>query len=116
MKISSWINSVNSETQGLIYGFLGVLGFSLTLPATRVAVGEFDPTFVGLGRAVVAAFLAMVVLRVTRQPFPPRKYWRSLIIVAAGVIVGFPLLSALAMQQKPAAYGAPTPSSIIPIE
>ncbi len=106
MKISTWMNSINSETQGLIYGFLGVLGFSLTLPATRVAVAELDPTFVGLGRAIVAAFLAMVLLRVTRQPFPPRKYWGSLIIVAAGVIVGFPLLSALAMQQKPAAYGA----------
>ena len=106
MKISTWINSINSETQGLICGFLGVLGFSLTLPATRVAVAELNPTFVGLGRAIVAAFLAMVVLRVTRQPFPPRKYWGSLIIVACGVILGFPLLSALAMQQKPAAYGA----------
>ena len=33
---------INSETLGLGYGFLGVLGFSLTLPATRVAVAEFE--------------------------------------------------------------------------
>jgi hypothetical protein len=34
------------------YGFLGVLIFSLTLPATRIAVTGFDPVFVGLGRAL----------------------------------------------------------------
>ena len=35
--------------------FLGVLGFSFSLPATRLAVEDLDATFVGLGRAVVAA-------------------------------------------------------------
>jgi drug/metabolite transporter (DMT)-like permease len=91
---------------GLGYGFSGLLGFSLTLPATRVAVTDFDPTVVGLGRAVVAAILAAIVLRATHQPLPDRKYWGSLVIVAAGVILGFPLLSAWAMQQLPAAHGA----------
>jgi len=38
----------------LFLGFLGVLGFSGSLPATRVAVEELDASFVGLGRAVVA--------------------------------------------------------------
>ncbi len=97
---------IKNETLGLIYGFLGVLGFSLTLPATRIAVAELDPTIVGLGRAVIAAILAIFVLWSTRQPLPPRKHWGSLIIVAAGVIVGFPLLSAWAMQRLPAAHGA----------
>jgi drug/metabolite transporter (DMT)-like permease len=97
---------INRETLGLGYGFLGVLGFSLTLPATRAAVADFDPIFVGLGRAVVAAVLAMIFLSATRQPLPKGKYWGSLIIVAAGVIFGFPLLSAWAMQQLPASHGA----------
>jgi drug/metabolite transporter (DMT)-like permease len=97
---------INRETLGLGYGFIGVLGFSLTLPATRAAVADLDPIFVGLGRAVVAAVLAMIVLWATRQPLPKRKHWRSLIIVAAGVIFGFPLLSAWAMQQLPASHGA----------
>ena len=39
-------------------GFLGVLAFSFTLPATRVAVEELDPTFVGIGREAIAAVLA----------------------------------------------------------
>ena len=102
------INStrIKRETLGLGYGFVGVLGFSLTLPATRAAVADLNPIVVGLGRAVVAAVLAMIVLWATRQPLPKRKYWRSLIIVAAGVIFGFPLLSAWAMQQLPASHGA----------
>ncbi|WNN87624.1 DMT family transporter [Gloeocapsopsis dulcis] len=91
---------------GLGYGFLGVLGFSLTLPATRVAVTELNPIIVGLGRAVIAALLAVIVLWMTHQRLPARKHWRSLIIVAAGVVLGFPLLSAWAMQQLPAAHGA----------
>lgn len=103
---NSNIYRTNPETLGLGYGFLGVLGFSLTLPATRVAVAELDPTFVGLGRAVVAGVLAMIVLWVTRQPLPHRKHWGSLLIVTTGVVLGFPLLSAWAMQQLPATRGA----------
>ncbi|MBD2089044.1 DMT family transporter [Microcoleus sp. FACHB-1515] len=89
-----------------MYGLLGVFSFSLTLPATRVAVAELDPTFVGLGRAIVAAGLAAIALRVTRQPLPTKSQWRDLAIVAFGVILGFPLLSAWAMRQLPAAHGA----------
>jgi drug/metabolite transporter (DMT)-like permease len=100
------IQTVDSETLGLGYGFLGVLCFSLTLPATRAAVTDFDPNIVGIGRAIVAAVLAMTVLWVTHQPVPDRKHWGSLVIVAVGVILGFPLLSAWAMQQLPAAHGA----------
>lgn len=96
----------DAEVIGLGYGFLGVLGFSLTLPATRVAVAELDPIIVGLGRAIVAAILAIIILWATHQPKPAQKHWGSLIIVAGGVILGFPLLSAWAMQQLPATHGA----------
>jgi len=99
-------NKTNNETIGLIYGFLGVLGFSGTLPATRIAVTNLDPTVVGLGRAIVAGTFAMVLLRLTRQPIPHHRYWGSLAIIVGGVIIGFPLLSAWAMQQLPASHGA----------
>ncbi|MDY6897899.1 MAG: DMT family transporter [Cyanobacteriota bacterium] len=99
-------NKTNNETIGLIYGFLGVLGFSGTLPATRIAVTNLDPTVVGLGRAIVAGTFALVLLRLTRQPIPHRRYWGSLAIIVGGVIIGFPLLSAWAMQQLPASHGA----------
>ena len=95
-----------AETIGLFYGFLGVLTFSLTLPATRVAVADLDPMIVGLGRAVIAGTLAAILLKVTRQPLPARRHFPSLIVIAVGVIVGFPLLSAWAMRSLPANHGA----------
>jgi drug/metabolite transporter (DMT)-like permease len=91
---------------GLLYGFVGVASFSLTLPATRVAVAALDPVFVGLGRAVVAAALAAIALAVARAPWPGRALVPRLAIVAAGVVVGFPLFSAWAMRSVPAAHGA----------
>lgn len=97
-------SSINPEI-GLAYGFLGVLGFSLTLPATRAAVVDLDPVFVGLGRALVAAILAAALLRITKQKRPDRRQLKSLLVVAFGVILGFPLLSAWAMQQLPASHG-----------
>jgi drug/metabolite transporter (DMT)-like permease len=92
--------------KGALWGLLGVVGFSFTLPATRLAVMELDGTLVGLGRAVIAAGAAAVLLAATREPVPPRALWRRLALVAAGVVVGFPLFSAWALEYVPAAHGA----------
>ncbi len=109
-KFRYWLGDLSKrfqpETIGLAYGFLGVLTFSLTLPATRVAVVELDPIIVGLGRAIVAAILAAGLLKVTRQPRPAQRHLTSLVVIAAGVVVGFPLLSAWAMRSLPASHGA----------
>ncbi len=98
--------SARDRRVGLAWGFVGVAAFSVTLPATRAAVAHLDPVFVGLGRAVVAALLAACVLAWTRSPWPTRRQWRDLAVVAFGVVVGFPLLSAYAMRQVPASHGA----------
>lgn len=89
----------------MLLGFIGVAVFSLTLPATRIAVVEMDPVVVGLGRAILAAFVALAILLFTRQRLPRLGEWRSLVVVALGVVLGFPLLSAWAMQSVPAAHG-----------
>jgi drug/metabolite transporter (DMT)-like permease len=91
---------------GLVLGSLGIVGFSFSLPATRLAVADFDPWLVAFGRATVAAALAAVYLLVTRAPRPTREQARSLGIVGAGVIVGFPLLTSLALEVQTAAHGA----------
>jgi drug/metabolite transporter (DMT)-like permease len=93
------------ERRGLILGFVGVVIFGLTLPFMRVALTGLDPYFVGLGRAILAAAVAAVILAVTRQPFPARKDWPGLAIVSAGTVFGFPLLATLGMQHVPAAHG-----------
>jgi drug/metabolite transporter (DMT)-like permease len=102
MKLPWKSHQFEPETIGLIYGFLGVVGFSLTLPATRAAVQDLDPIIVGLGRGLVAAILAAATLRITHQPIPTKQQLRSLLVVGLGVVLGFPLLSAWAMQQVPA--------------
>ncbi len=96
----------NSPLRGFGWGLLGVLAFSITLPATRVAVASFDPLFVGLGRELVAACLAAPLLYFTRQPRPTAAQLRNLGLVVLGLVIGFPTLSAWAMHRVDASHGA----------
>jgi drug/metabolite transporter (DMT)-like permease len=91
---------------GLLWGFVGVLAFSLTLPLTRIAVGGLSPLFIGAGRAVIAALLAALVLGITRQRRPRGSQWWRLTLVAAGVVAGFPLLTSYALTTASASHGA----------
>lgn len=79
-------------------GLLGVIIFSGSLPATRVAVAEFPPIFLTSARAAIAAMLGAALLVLMRQARPERKDILSLGIVAVGVVAGFPFLTALALQ------------------
>jgi drug/metabolite transporter (DMT)-like permease len=99
-------SSLANERAGLLYGFAGVCSFSLTLPATKVALLSFSPLSAGLGRALVAALLAMLVLWLKRAPFPSWPQARQIILVSLGVVIGFPLFSAWAMERVPASHGA----------
>jgi drug/metabolite transporter (DMT)-like permease len=96
---------MNDETKGLILGLLGVTAFGLTLPITRFVVSYLDPLFVGLGRAVVAALIAGVLLLLAKEAVPNREQIIQLVIIALGVVIGFPILSAWAMQTVPASHG-----------
>ncbi|KWW21725.1 multidrug transporter [Peribacillus simplex] len=94
------------EKMGLLVGLVGVICFSLTLPATRIAVEHFGTTLVGLGRTVVAAMLVAVVLIVRKEKFPSPRQFKSLLIVALGAVLGFPLLTSWAMEDLPVSHGA----------
>jgi drug/metabolite transporter (DMT)-like permease len=91
---------------GLALGALGVLAFSMSLPATRVVVQQLDPWFVAFGRAVGAALLAWAYLRFTGAPRPTRGQRRRLSIVTLGVVIGFPLFTSLALTTQTSAHGA----------
>jgi drug/metabolite transporter (DMT)-like permease len=105
-------SGVSDETAGMLLGLIGVAIFSLTLPFTRLAVGAgglspgLSPTFVALGRALVAAALAGGWLLWKRAPLPPRSALAPLAMVAIGCIIGFPWLTSIAMRTLPAAHGA----------
>ncbi|MBM9578513.1 DMT family transporter [Leptospira sp. 201903070] len=90
---------------GLFWGFIGVFIFSLTLPATKLTVGHFDPLFVGLGRAVLAGILAVFALKITKTQLLPFSILPRLIVVALGVVIGFPVFSAYALQHIPSSHG-----------
>ncbi len=89
---------------GLLYGLIGVLIFSGTLPATRIAVLVFDPWFVTFGRALLAGATAITILAVLRKSIP-WQHWR--LVLGAGVLVavGFPGFMGLAMLSVPAVHG-----------
>ncbi|MBH5403191.1 DMT family transporter [Bradyrhizobium sp. CNPSo 4010] len=89
---------MHSSAGGWGNGLLGVIIFSGSLPATRVAVGGFSALFLTSARAVIAALIGAAVLGLLRQARPQRGDLASLTIVAIGVVVGFPLLTALALQ------------------
>jgi drug/metabolite transporter (DMT)-like permease len=83
---------------------LGVACFSLTVPATRVAVPELGALLVGAGRSVIAGVLALLVFAWRRERLPARGDLYCLAVVALGVVLGFPLCSALALRTVPAAH------------
>lgn len=92
------MNDTKARFDGWGSGLLGVIIFSGSLPATRVAVAGFSPLFLTSARAVIAALLGAALLSALRQKRPPLKDLRSLAIVALGVVIGFPLLTAFALQ------------------
>lgn len=96
----------DDEARGLAWGLLGVAIFGLTLPFTRLAVVDLDPVFVALGRAVLAAIPAGVLLWWTGAPRPPRALRGRIAVAALGVVVGFPVAATIAMTSVPASHGA----------
>lgn len=103
-RTSNLTTPVLEKTSGWINGFIGVVIFSGSLPATRMAVLEFDPVFLTVVRAAIAGVLAVALLWLFRERRPARNQWLSLLIVAMGVVLGFPLLTALALQHVTSAH------------
>lgn len=95
---------MNKTSSAWLNGFIGVLIFSGSLPATRVAVLDFDPLFLTVARASIAGLLGLALLLLLAQPRPTAAQWRSLLVVAFGVVLGFPLLTALALREMSSAH------------
>jgi drug/metabolite transporter (DMT)-like permease len=89
---------------GWVNGFVGVVIFSGSLPATRVAVLQFDAIFLTVTRAAIAGLLGLALLLLFREKRPSWRDLFSLTVVALGVVVGFPLLTALALRHVTAAH------------
>lgn len=88
----------NNAVNGWVNGFLGVLIFSGSLPATRVAVMDFDPLFLTVARASIAGMLALALVGLLKGARPHKSHLFALGVVSLGVVIGFPLLTALALR------------------
>lgn len=95
-----------SMKKGMLLGFIGIVCFSFTLPATSIAVPYFGETIVGLGRTVIAAIIVGIVFIMKKQSLPSKSQFKSLLIVAVGAVLAFPLLTTYAMKSLPVSHGA----------
>lgn len=89
-----------------LWGLVGVVAFGLTLPATRLAVTHLDAWWVSFARASLAALVAGMILLITGGPRPTRAEFGLLLLTGAGVVLGFPLFTTLAMTVTSASHGA----------
>ncbi len=95
---------MNQAQRGWWNGIVGVIIFSGSLPATRAAISDFEPIFLTAARAAIAGLLAACLLFTGKEKRPGRSHLGSLLIVAGGVVIGFPLFTALALKHITAAH------------
>lgn len=98
--------SDENRRKGYWLGAIAVFLFSLNFVAMKVAVKDFDATFVGLGRGVIAAVPAAAMLYFTRQPWIRREHLLPMALTTAGAVVGFPLFVAIALREVDASHAA----------
>ncbi|MFJ9681483.1 DMT family transporter [Streptomyces sp. NPDC101194] len=91
---------------GVALAVLGVVAFSLTFPSTAWGLESFGPWSLVSLRTLLAAVIAGGALLAGRVPVPDRRHRPGLVVVAAGVVVGFPLLTTLALQTSTTSHAA----------
>ena len=88
-----------TQLQGIGFAFLAVFLFSLSLPMTHWALESYSPIFTATGRAVIAALLAIVFLKVAGQPLLPPGHFKEFTYTLIGAVFGWPVLIALALMR-----------------
>ncbi|MHA4778522.1 DMT family transporter [Streptomyces sp. MSC1_001] len=92
--------------RGTLLAVLGVVCFSLTFPSTVWGLESFGPWSLVAVRSALAGLIAAAFLLVGRVPLPERRHWAGLAVVACGVVIGFPLLTTLALQTSTTSHAA----------
>jgi drug/metabolite transporter (DMT)-like permease len=101
---------LNNENKGFIFGFIGILIFSFTPPATKIALG-FDnnaltPEFITFGRSALAGTLSLMYLFFSNKKIPNIKYIFNISIIAISLTVGFPLFLSLGLIHSTSTHAA----------
>ncbi|NCW71258.1 MAG: DMT family transporter [Proteobacteria bacterium] len=87
--------SLSNENKGFIFGFVGIIIFSITPVATKIALGynnsQLSAEFITFGRSALAGNLALLYLFFFRKKIPKLKYLFNFSIIAFCLSVVFPL-------------------------
>lgn len=90
----------------MLIGFIGILIFSLTLPVTKIAVLSFNPYFIAFGRAALAGMFALAYLALKKEAAPTKVDFVKFVVIALGIVFGFPILTTVAMTHGSSSHGA----------
>ncbi|NBY89670.1 MAG: DMT family transporter [Proteobacteria bacterium] len=103
-------NKLTNENKGFIFGFVGILIFSLTPPATKIALGPdnnaLTPEFITFGRSALAGIMSLIYLFFFKKKKPTVKYIFNILIVALSLSVGFPLFLSLGLIHSTSTHAA----------
>lgn len=99
------------EKQGFWLGLLAVTLFALTLPMSKLAIGNahtpfLSPWFLSFGRAAVAGILSAAYLLRHRAQWPRGRQWRLLLLIGIGNVIGFPIFQNLGLLYVPSSHAA----------
>ncbi|WP_460666058.1 DMT family transporter [Kribbella swartbergensis] len=98
--------AIPAPRAGTLAALLGVASFSLSFPATVWATRGMGPWTATGARGLLAGLLAVALLAGLKVPLPRREDLPGLLIVAGGCVIGFPLLTTLALQTSTTAHSA----------
>ena len=90
---------------GVAIGFLGVVVFAGSIPATSLAIEGFSPLFTTSARALIAGIAGGIILLVMRRPVP-KKHVKTLLWIAFLIAFFFPLMMALSLKEVGPAHGS----------
>ena len=95
MSLKRYFKKLSNENKGFIFGFIGIIIFSITPTATKIALGsnnnELSPEFITFGRSAVAGILSFTYLFLSKRRIPKLKYLFDFSVIALCITVVFPL-------------------------
>ena len=97
---------MNKESKGMLIGFIGILIFSLTLPVSKITLLSFNPYFIAFGRATLAGAVALAYLIYKNERAPTKVDFVKFVVIALGVVFGFPIFTTVAMTHGSSSHGA----------
>ena len=95
MSFNNFFLNLSNENKGFIYGFVGVLIFSITPVATKIALGpnnsQLSAEFITFGRSTLAGFLSLLYLLNSKKKIPQKKDLLNFSVIALCLTILFPL-------------------------